>query len=107
MTKDSRDPPQWQEGNPGWGFDRWSVARGGKSYEPEVAGPAYGADRIVAYGGSILALMLLVAATFTEDTGFALTGLVVIVVTLVSRRVIKFIRRSKTARPDRSGPEKS
>jgi uncharacterized membrane protein len=95
MTKDSRNPPQWQEGKPGWGFDRWSVARGGKSYEPEIAGPAYGADRAVAYAGGIIAIALLVAATFMESTGLALGGLAIIVVTVVARRVIKFARRSK------------
>ena len=97
MTKDSRDPPQWQEGKPGWGFDRWSVARGGKSYEPEIAGPAYGADRAVAYGGWIIAVALLVAATFTEYMGFALAGFVVILVTLISRQVIKFARGRKAS----------
>jgi hypothetical protein len=95
MTKDSRDPPQWQEGKPGWGFDRWSVARGGRSYEPEIAGPAYGADRVVAYGGWIIAIVLLVVATFTENMSFALAGLVIILVTLISRQIIKLARRRR------------
>ena len=94
MTRDSRDPPQWREGKPGWGFDRWSVARGGKSYEPELADRSYGVDRAVAITGWILAIGLLVAATFTEATGLALAAFAVIVAAVISRKLIKRWRRT-------------
>jgi len=104
-TSDSRLPNQWQESPPGWRFDGWGEARGGRSHEPNIPLRPGGLERVLLYVGWSLFGVLLLAAGTSDDTGLGLAAMAVAVVNVVGRRIIRGLHvRSERTRSDPSDP---
>ena len=91
-TRNSRSPNQWQEGPPGWRFDGWGVARGGRNHDPEMALRATGAERVtIIVGWSVVGVLVLLAG-LTNDTLLGLFSIFVAIVMAALRWVMRHRR---------------
>ena len=88
----SRLPNQWRETPPGWRFDGWGAARGGRSGEKDIPLRPEGGERLLLYVGWPLCGVLLLLAGLSDDTGLGLAAMAVAVVNVVGRRIIRSLR---------------
>ena len=96
-TKDPREPNQWQQGQPGWRFDGWGVARGGHDWEPTIylrPGPV---ERAIGKVGWSLFAILLISAIATNLNALGVAALAVAATTIISRKIVNRWRTKRGA----------
>jgi len=90
---DRGDEKPWQGRRPGWDFDGWGVARGGRKRGSGIVMRAHGADRMIGIVGWSTFGVLLAASAFTNNMRFGAAAIIVAVSTAASRKAIRYLRR--------------
>jgi hypothetical protein len=92
-----RDPslPKPGEDRPGWQFDGWGVARGGRRRTSGISARPYGADRTICLIGWPASGILILASALTDSMWLGIAGLLVAAATGLSRRLVWRLRRRR------------
>ena len=106
-TFDSRSPNQWRDGPPGWGFDGWGVARGGRDWNPTIPMRPYGAERVVLYVGWSTFGVLVAVAALMNNMWVGSVALLAAAATIISRKVVLRLRTRRDTDAETHRPKDS